>query len=480
VLGRCYPATDTPCDTHATCITSTCNEQAQTCSYTTIGTTDADHDGHTDQACGGDDCNDLDPSIYAGHPELCDGKDNDCNGLIDDYAVIARGPEYSSIVPSPAVSGTSAGTFLTTSAFGSGFITGQWTTNGSTGNATNVATMTTGGVESQSPEILHLGYYNAVSSLVAVAGSPVASPSALFVYNLDLTNNAGNMPRYAMVVTPSTADGGTGYATSAPITLVGSGDYPTSYWNGSDDADVHWTGSGFLVAWTNYISYSASGFFTVINPDGTQAGSNVSVPTPALPDGGSPNGILGNPVNGGGPLRLRAAANASLFAFVYGQWSTAGTSGQSTVYLTSTSGNTVAGPIVLPSAPLSIASYKTGFVVLTQDASALIMTQISSTGAVLAQSRQTSLGATTVSDAQGAEDAQGVAFVVRVPGGIRMVRTRGTLSDPMEVTTPITPTTAAAGDRIQLSPLADGTLGLSYWESASGGAVHVRIVSCSP
>lgn len=32
----------------------------------------------------GGDCNDDDPAIYAFAPELCDGKDNDCNGVIGD------------------------------------------------------------------------------------------------------------------------------------------------------------------------------------------------------------------------------------------------------------------------------------------------------------------------------------------------------------------------------------------------------------
>ena len=45
---------------------------------------DRDGDGYLREACEGTDCDDEDPEIYPGATEYLDGKDNDCNGLIDD------------------------------------------------------------------------------------------------------------------------------------------------------------------------------------------------------------------------------------------------------------------------------------------------------------------------------------------------------------------------------------------------------------
>lgn len=51
----------------------------------------ADQDGDGFARVADDDCNDLDATVFPGAPELCDGKDNDCNQDVDDATCSAFG-----------------------------------------------------------------------------------------------------------------------------------------------------------------------------------------------------------------------------------------------------------------------------------------------------------------------------------------------------------------------------------------------------
>ncbi len=53
---------------------------------------DTDVDGHPDEGCGGDDCDDGDAAVYPSAPEVCgDGVVNDCDGSVDEAIAVCWG-----------------------------------------------------------------------------------------------------------------------------------------------------------------------------------------------------------------------------------------------------------------------------------------------------------------------------------------------------------------------------------------------------
>jgi hypothetical protein len=92
--AKCVKPPPVDCDDNDPCTTDTCDPATGACSYKPA-TLDLDGDGHRAPRPGfapgapdscGDDCDDSNKNAFPGNPEVCDGVDNDCNGIVDDNA----------------------------------------------------------------------------------------------------------------------------------------------------------------------------------------------------------------------------------------------------------------------------------------------------------------------------------------------------------------------------------------------------------
>lgn len=85
----CRPGTPVVCDDGVTCTIDSCRPATGTCEH--VGP-DADGDTYIDAACFGTDCDDTRPEVHPGAPELCNSRDDDCDGTIDVGATCAPLP----------------------------------------------------------------------------------------------------------------------------------------------------------------------------------------------------------------------------------------------------------------------------------------------------------------------------------------------------------------------------------------------------
>lgn len=74
------PTAARPCEINA------CSEAVHACVTTPV---DSDHDGYGAAPCG-DDCDDHDPAVHPGAKEVCNQKDDDCDGLVDEERTNSR------------------------------------------------------------------------------------------------------------------------------------------------------------------------------------------------------------------------------------------------------------------------------------------------------------------------------------------------------------------------------------------------------
>ncbi|MBK7396398.1 MAG: putative metal-binding motif-containing protein [Myxococcales bacterium] len=104
LANKCVAGAKVVCDDKDPCTDDTCEPATGKCKFEP-STLDLDGDGHRAPLAGkkpgepgscGDDCDDKSAAAFPGNKEICDGVDNDCDGIVDNdarYVPPATGPD---------------------------------------------------------------------------------------------------------------------------------------------------------------------------------------------------------------------------------------------------------------------------------------------------------------------------------------------------------------------------------------------------
>lgn len=434
-LGACAPSLEGPCDSHSSCVIDACDELTKTCMHTKIAGTDVDGDGQLDVVCGGTDCDDKDPLTYKGAPERCDGKDNSCNGLADEYAVLPRGAAALAGVVSHRNSGST--TIIPTGFVGFAF--SDWWCGNSTTPKLMAQAFDATGKNLLAERNLHTADCNGATVLTSAAGTTTAL--------------AGIDDYHTRMVVLVKHD-------LAPVTKLTLA--PDTGWSSGHlgDIDAAWTGSRYILGWNRFIltsgggAYDEIGRYGFLKEDGTQ--DFRTVPT------ADSTGKLG------GNYLVKVAFNDTGHLVA---WTSA--IGKVDFATLDLSGAVIAGPLSIGSGNvLGAAGTKAGFVVFWSDGTSKA-TFVTASG---------TLGKTLnvgfpILNGHGTYDGRGGAVAARASDGLHLLFVRGALDTGIENSIAYTPS-SVGGDNGTVQMIG-GQLGLGYWSQVEQRHVGV-LAGCLP
>lgn len=264
--GTCEDQIKVDCDDNDPCTADSCVPATGACSYQ-IATLDLDGDGYRGPIPGtiagqpgscGDDCDDANAAAHPGGIEICDGVDNDCNGIIDDNATfIPLSGEV--VVSSPALQPASPGGLAWSGSVYASFYSGK-----SSGDRVYMSLLNPGGDKVTPPGEGAFTFVNADS----FAGPTVWVGDRFGVVWQDRRANDNYQIFFSLL-------GEDGAKKLADTQISFEGDNVV----GAVNPAMAWNGTEFLVAWQLASSGIYNLFGTRIGVDGNVLGAPIALTT---------------------------------------------------------------------------------------------------------------------------------------------------------------------------------------------------------